>query len=136
MHILIAIVVVAVIAGLVIRPLGRPKEKLQAVWPEMTASFHPSRKDSVTPFKAWAATALGQEPQLQAWLTGLPDEGLRALVEKLAEFCTEMDMDMELEWLFTPEPCVTPAAKAAAGQVVTDYCKICLKAVQRQQAAV
>lgn len=133
MHILIAIVALAVIIGLAIRPVNRSKEKLQAVWPEITASRHSPRKDLVTPFKAWAETALGQEPQLQAWLTTLPDEGLQALVKKLAEFCVEMDM--ELEWLFTPEPSVTPEAKVVVGQVAIDYCKICLNAVQRQPVA-
>lgn len=133
MHILIVVAVLASLVGLVVWSLNQPKDKLQAVWTEMAAPFTSKSKELATPFRAWAESSLGNESALQAWLVGLPNEGLQALAEKVAEFCVEMDVD--IEWLFDAEAEVDPNAKAAAEEMVTDYCKICLKAVQQQQVS-
>lgn len=133
MHILIAIAALASLVGLVVWLLRQPKEKLQAVWTELSAPFGYKNKDLEAPFRAWVETStlMAREQALQTWLLGLPVEGLQALAEKVAEFCVEMDV--ELEWLFDTEADVDPNAKAAAEEMVIDYCKICLKAVQNQQ---
>ncbi|SEA52662.1 hypothetical protein SAMN05660964_01777 [Thiothrix caldifontis] len=133
MHILIAVVALASLVGLVVWSMSQPKEKLQAVWTELSAPFSSKHKDLATPFHAWVETSalMAKEQALQAWLLGLPAEGLQALAEKVAEFCVEMDV--ELDWLFDAEADVDPNAKVAAEEMVIDYCKICLKAVQNQQ---
>ncbi len=133
MHILIAVVALASIVGLAAWSLSQPKEKLQAVWTELSTPFTSRQKDLATPFRQWAenSPALAQDAALKVWLLGLPNEGLQALAEKIAEFCIEMDVD--LEWLFEDTSEVDPTAKAAAEEMVIDYCKICLKAVHNQQ---
>jgi hypothetical protein len=135
MHILIAVVALASLVGLVIWSLSQPKEKLQAVWTELSAPFASRHKDLAIPFRAWVETSslMAKEQALQSWLLGLPAEGLQALAEKVSEFCVEMDV--ELDWLFDAEVDVDPNAKVAAEEMVIDYCKICLKAVQNQQIA-
>ena len=133
MLILIIVVVLASLAGLTVWSLSEPREKLQAVWTELSAPFTSQPKDLATPFRAWAETSdlLAKEPVLQAWLVGLPAESLQALAEKVVEFCVEMDVN--LDWLFNEEADIDPDAKVAAEEMVVDYCKICLKAVQNQQ---
>jgi hypothetical protein len=131
MHILVILLILPVLIA--IWSLSQPKEKLQAVWSELASSFTPKNKDLATPLRDWAQTALGNEQPLQTWLVGLPDEGLQALGENIANFCVEMDV--ELDWLFDPEAEIDANAKAAAEEMVVDYCKICLKAVQKQTIA-
>lgn len=133
MHILIIAVVLASLAGLTVWSLKQPKEKLQAVWTELSAPFASKHKDLSTPFRAWSETSdlMAKEQALQVWLQGLSAEGLQALAEKVAEFC--MEMDVNLNWLFDEEADVDPDAKAVAEEMIVDYCKICLKAVQNQQ---
>lgn len=130
MHILVIFLVLLALIALVVWSVSQPKEKLQAVWSELASPFTSKTKDLATPLRDWAQTALGNEQPLQTWLVGLPDEGLQALGENIANFC--MEMDVELDWLFDPEAEVDPNAKAAAEEMVVDYCKICLKAVQNQ----
>jgi len=131
MHILVVFLVLLVLIALVVWSVSQPKDKLQAVWSELASPFISKTKDLATPLRNWAQTALGDEKPLQTWLIGLPDEGLQALGDNIANFC--MEMDVELDWLFDPEAEVDPNAKAAAEEMVVDYCKICLKAVQNQQ---
>lgn len=137
MHIFIAVVVLALLVGWVRSEPRRsePKKKLQAVWTEFSVPFMSKHKNLTPRFRAWVETSalMAKEPALQAWLLGLPAEGLQALVKKVAEFCVEMDV--ELDWLFDADVDVDPNAKAAAEEMVIDYCKICLKAVQNQQIA-
>ncbi|QTR46596.1 hypothetical protein J9253_01150 [Thiothrix litoralis] len=130
MHILVVFLVLLALIALVVWSFSQPKETLQAVWSEISSPFNNRTKDLATPLRDWAQTDLGEEQPLQTWLVGLPDEGLQALGESIANFC--MEMDVELDWLFDPDAEVDPNAKAAAEEMVVDYCKICLKAVQNQ----
>ena len=49
---------------------------------------------------------------------------------KTAEFCAEIHADMD--WLLEAEADLNPYAKAASEELVMDYYKLCLKAVQQQ----
>jgi len=88
------------------------------------------QQDYATPLKSWAQSGLNNESKLQAWLLALPEEGLQALGEKVHEFAVEMDLD--LNWLTDPEAESLPEARQAAEEMVTDYCKLCMKTVQKQ----
>lgn len=111
---------------------NQPKDKLQAMLSEITTPFVAEKlPDMATPLKQWAQASLGQETLLQTWLLNLPDEGLQALGEKIAEF--SHDMEVDLDWLLKPEVETNPIAKQAAEEMVIDYCKLCLKAVQQQR---
>jgi hypothetical protein len=107
----------------------QPKEKLQAAWEEIATPFTGKKKDWATPLKGWAQASLNEEPQLQKWLVSLSAEGLQGLGEKLAEFCAEMNVN--LDWLLDPKTKITPEAQKAAEETVVDYCKMCQKAVRQ-----
>ncbi len=135
MHILVIFLVLLLLTSMVVWAIAQPKEKLQKAWSDIAAPFTSKTRDWGTPLKVWAEASLGNERQLQTWLLALPSEGLQALGEKIAEFCNEMNVD--LTWLTDTETDtgVNPVAKQAAEEMVIDYCKICLKAVQNQQTA-
>lgn len=133
MHVLIIFFVLFLLVSIVVWTMNQSKEKLQQAWSGIAAPFTSQTKDWATPMKAWAETSLANERQLQAWLLALPSDGLQALGEKIAEFCMEMNID--LDWLVNPATEIDPAAKQAAEEMLVDYCKICLKAVQNQKPA-
>ncbi|SJM96097.1 hypothetical protein [Crenothrix polyspora] len=133
MHMLVIFLVLLSLIFMVMWTLSQSKEKLQQAWSGLAAPFASKNQDWATPIKAWAETSLTKDKALQAWLLALPSEGLQALGEKIAEFCVEMNV--ELNWLINPATEIDPAVKQAAEETVIDYCKICLKAVQNQQPA-
>ena len=132
MHILIVASLLASVVGLAIWSLSQPKEKLQELWSEIRTPFMNHHTDWAPSFRQWAES-LEREPDLKTWLVSLPDEALQALAEKLQEFCLEMGV--ELEWLLQASADTDPNAKAATEDMVIDYCKICLKALQHQAQA-
>lgn len=133
MHALVIFLVLLMLVFLVMSIMTQPKEKLQQALSNMASPFTSKTRDWATPMKAWAEASLGHERQLQAWLLALPNEGLQALGEKIAEFCAEMNVG--LAWLTDPAEPIDPAIKQAAEEMVVDYCKICLKAVRNQKPA-
>ncbi len=96
----------------------------------LASALQLQQQDYATPLKSWAQNTLNNESKLQAWLLALPGEGLQALGEKVYEFAVEMDLD--LSWLTDPEVESLPESRQAAEVMVTDYCKLCMKAVQKQ----
>ncbi|MCX7097102.1 MAG: hypothetical protein NTV43_04240 [Methylococcales bacterium] len=129
MHILIFVGLI-LLTGAAVWASLQPREKLQATWEEISTPFTGKKKDWATPLKAWAKASLNEEVQLQKWLASLSVEGLQGLGEKLAEFCTEMNVN--LDWLHDPKAKITPEAKKAAEETIIDYCKMCQKAVKQQ----
>ncbi len=81
-------------------------------------------------FRAWAAESLDGEKTLQSWLASLSDEGLEALSEQLAIFCT--DLNLELGWLVNKEMERAPELKRAVEEIVISYCQACWQAAQIQ----
>lgn len=133
MPILVIILVLLLLVFTLVWAMSGPREKLQKAWSGIAAPFTVKTKDLATPLKAWADTSLAGEPALRTWLVALPVEGLQALGEKIAEFCMEMNTD--LDWLIAPAEEADPAARQAVEDIVIDYCKICLKAVRNQRPA-
>lgn len=84
----------------------------------------------VTSFKHWADTQLDDQPRLRAWLLSLPDEGLKALVQQLGQFCQELSIN--LNWLLKGDLSQEPRLEQTTRQIVIDYCGACLKAIQVQ----
>jgi hypothetical protein len=114
--------------------IGQPKEKLQKAWTDIGLPFTAKNKDWATALLAWAETSLAGDKPLQTWLKALPKDGLQALGEKIADFGTEMNVD--LDWLLTPTNHTTDAAEMQiAEQMVIDYCKICFRAVQNHKSS-
>ena len=135
MHVLIAVAALALVVSVVVWALSPSTEKIQIAWSELSAPFQAINKDLPTLWRVWIETspALAQEIHLKTWLQGLSNDGLQALAEKTAEFCAEMNADMD--WLFEAEADLNPYAKAASEELVIDYCKLCFKAVQKQLLA-
>ncbi len=87
--------------------------------------------DLSEPFKAWAAKNLGPGDEvLKAWLIEMPEPALNALIHKLADFCTELNLD--LHWLVSDQIKLEPKLKETMHEVVVSYCWACWKAVQVQ----
>ena len=130
MHILTIIAVIALLVTVVAWVLkdGPKKKKLWGVLDDFgsVTKFH--HIDYTTSLRTWAQDSLNDEPVLQTWLLDLHEEGLQALGEKISELGVEMDLD--LNWLFAPEEAVVPIAQQAYEELVIDYCKLCLKAVE------
>jgi len=99
--------------------LGRAKQKIG----------EPFRKQHALPvkFRAWAASDLGGNPALQAWLLSLPEPGFQALTQGTARYCT--DLKIELSWLAERHIDVAPPVRQATRAIVTDYLQGCWQAV-------
>lgn len=129
MHFLVVLALLLALVSVVFWVfMDRPKQQLETVWNNLATTLKLNPQDRATPLKMWAQESLGTEPKLQAWLLALPDEGLQALGEKVHEFGADMDLD--LQWLVDPEFEGVPEAQQAAEEMVVDYCKLCMKAVQ------
>jgi hypothetical protein len=85
---------------------------------------------AVQAFAQWAATSLGHEPALQAWIAALPAPALQALVDQVATFCAEMNLN--LAWLVEGRLGEEPVLQQAAHEIVVAYCSACWKAVAAQ----
>jgi|GEM_PF-2938848 hypothetical protein len=137
MHILLFLLVLALLIFLVLWALAQPKADLEAsvrkVWTGLADSLSPKSVDWTTPMRAWAETSLENEQEIRIWLLALPNDGLQALGEKIAEFCLQMNVD--LQWLIDPAKTFDAMRKQSAEEMVVDYCKVCLKAVQNQKPA-
>ena len=137
MHILMFLLVFGVLISLIMWALAQPKadleDNLRKVVSGLTEALSPKTVDWATPMRVWAETSLENEQEIQAWLLALPSDGLQALGEKIAEFCLQMNVD--LQWLSDPVKPVDPQFKLSAEEMVIDYCKVCLKAVHNQKPA-
>ena len=86
-------------------------------------------EDRLAPqFRAWAESALGNEPQLQAWLLTLSPEQMQALVEHVAAYCEQLKV--KLTWLTEQQIEVPLALKSTAQEIVVGYCTGIWKATQ------
>jgi len=139
MNILILITIVALIFFLLFWRTKQPNsmteshyklDKFKENWDEITSSLIPKKTDLATPISAWAERSLSDEAALQQRLLSLPDENLQIFGEKIAEFCEEMDID--LDWVINPDAEVPEKTKQHAEKVVIDYCKLCLRAVEER----
>ncbi|MCB0062031.1 MAG: hypothetical protein KDE19_07945, partial [Caldilineaceae bacterium] len=82
-------------------------------------------------FQEWVKRELQKEQALQSWLLALPEPGFDLLTKHIADFCREMNF--ELEWLVAQELTVAPELEAAMKAVIVNYCTACQKAVPAQQ---
>ena len=137
MHFLMLLMVLGALSFLVMWALARPKadleENVRRIWSGIASSLTPKTVDWASPMRVWAETSLGSEQEIQAWLLALSNDGLQALGEKVAEFCLQMNVD--LQWLSDPVQPIDPLVKQSAEEMVIDYCKVCLKAVHNQKPA-
>ncbi len=137
MHILMFLMVFGALSFLVMWALAQPKadleENVRKVLSGIAGSLTPKTVDWATPMRVWAETSLGSEQEVQAWLLALSSDGLQALGEKIAEFCLQMNVD--LQWLSDPAKPIDSLVKRAAEEMVIDYCRVCLKAVHNQKPA-
>lgn len=90
----------------------------------------PSYLPETGAFKAWIKQELNDHPRLCEWLLALPDQGLQALTQQLAEFCQELSIN--LTWLVNGDLKREPELEMVARDVVIAYCDACLKAVKVQ----
>lgn len=81
-------------------------------------------------FRRWSTHELRDEQSIRAWVTNLPEPGLRALVRELNEFCRELNF--ELVWLVDEALGKEPAVRATLREIVVMYCGNCLQAVELQ----
>lgn len=102
---------------------------------QMRAKVQPesSNDAQVKLFRAWVTRELNAEKELQSWLLALPDPGFALLTKHIADFCTEMNFD--LNWLAETQLTVTTELKAAMKAIIVDYCRACKKAIPVQQEA-
>jgi len=91
------------------------------------------RRALVVRFGYWAVQkdGLGDEG-LRAWIAELGEDGLAALVEQLARFCADFELD--LAWLVDGELADWPSLEAAVRQLATHYCIACKGAVDADEA--
>jgi Sec-independent protein translocase protein TatA len=139
MNILILITIVALILFLLFGRTKQPNsmteshyklDKFKENWDDITSSLIPKKADLATPIRAWAKRSLADEAALQQRLLSLPDENLQIFGEKISEFCEEMDI--QLDWVINPDADVPEKTKQHAENVVIDYCKLCLRAVEER----
>ena len=137
MHILMFLLLFGSLSFLVMWALAQPKadleENVRKVFSGIAGSLTPRTVDWATPMRTWAETSLASELEIQTWLLALPSDGLQALGEKIAEFCLQMNVD--LQWLSDPAKPIDQHVKQAAEEMVIDFCRVCLKAVQNQKPA-
>ena len=137
MHILMFLMVLGALGSLIIWSLAQPKaaleENVRKVWSGIAGALTPSAFDWAAPLRIWAESSLGSEQEIQSWLLALSNDGLQALGEKLAEFCLQLNVD--LQWLSDPAKAIDPLVKQSAEEMVIDYCRVCLKAVHNQKPA-
>ena len=132
MHIISVLIILLLLVGVLVWLfMERPKQQLEGVWSNVASSLNLKSQDYSIPLRMWAEEELGEEPQLQTWLLGLSEEALPALGEKIHEL--GVDMDLDLSWLTDPESEGIPEAQQASKEMVVDYCKLCMKAVHKQQ---
>jgi hypothetical protein len=80
-------------------------------------------------FAVWAREPHGIEDQrLLTWIDDLGEPGREALVEQLAGFCT--DFELELAWLVDGELTAWPRLESGLRQLVQQYCLACKAAVE------
>jgi hypothetical protein len=97
---------------------------------EAVMGLKPHKADPPERFKAWALESLGDHPELQAWLSSLSDEGMRALTQRVSAFCA--DLNMQLSWLVLGHLDAAPHLRQTAQAIVADYLEICRRAIERQ----
>lgn len=129
MHIFIFLaILVAVIAVLILIFTDQPKQRLEHAFSNLSSTLQLHTENYAIPLSAWADNHLQDESELQSWLAGLSEEGLQALGENLCDFANTMELD--LEWLMKSEETSGKPDTFVEGLVI-DYCKLCMKAVQR-----
>lgn len=83
-------------------------------------------------FAAWAQQAEHIEDQaLRAWIDDLGAPGREALMEQLAQFCADFDLD--LAWLVDEQLTAWPRLETHFRQLVAHYCLACRAAAEADE---
>ncbi len=82
-------------------------------------------------FRAWCNENLEDE-SIKDWVAELSDQGMEILVQQVARFLAEFDL--EIEWLFSPQPPPPPELAANLRLMVENYCRACHLAVESYEA--
>jgi hypothetical protein len=93
-------------------------------------AFARKQPDPSVKFRAWAASDLGENPPLQAWLASLPEAGFQALTQRVVKFCA--DLNIQLSWLVERHVDVAPPLRLATKTIVADYLEVCWQAIRHQ----
>jgi hypothetical protein len=86
--------------------------------------------DPPVEFRAWAERSLGDNPQLQSWLLSLPEEGFKALTQRVAAFCA--DLGLRLSWLAERHLEVAPGLQQDMQTIVVHYLEACRQGIHHQ----
>lgn len=86
--------------------------------------------DPSVAFRAWVASDLDGHGELQHWLLGLPDDGFKALTQRVVAFCT--DLNIRLSWLVERHLDVAPELRRSVRAIVLNYLEVCREAIGHQ----
>lgn len=90
------------------------------------------RRALVVRFGDWAVQQDGLgDADVRAWIADLGADGLAALVDQLARFCADFELD--LAWLVDGELADWPSLEAAVRQRTTHYCLACKGVVEADE---
>lgn len=81
-------------------------------------------------FRNWVANSKEVDKGLKTWISDMPDDGLQGLTEQLAEFCN--NLNIELDWLVSEGIEKDPDLKKVISEIVLSYCNACWKAAESQ----
>ena len=131
MTILLILIILAILAALVTFALllggyWEVPERLE----EQVRGLLRKKSDPPAQFRAWVETALGENPALQAWLLSLSEDGFKALTQRVAAFCA--DLNIQLSWLVERHLDVAPDLRKATQTIVVDYLEVCWQAIRHQ----
>lgn len=87
--------------------------------------------DMVAAFDSWVKENLSHRPEIQQWLTSLSGEAKQILVDRIAEFAN--DLNIELIWLLEHRLESYPDLKQVLTEVIIDYCSACWRAIKIQE---
>jgi hypothetical protein len=131
MSIFLALIVLLVLALLVLFALllGGYLDSPEQLKHSFQNMLH-KKPDLSGQFRAWSETALAGKPELRGWLASLSEEGFRALTQRVADFCADLNID--LAWLAQGHLQAAPELHEATQTIVTDYLEVCWHAIRRQ----
>ena len=82
-------------------------------------------------FRAWGNSAFVGQHALHRWLTQLPDNALRAMIERLLELCA--DLGFSLDWVLEKKIVEDAMLASRLEDIVAQYVKSCYDAYISQE---